>query len=80
MKHDKFKRGSGCFPCGVCNRSTRDTGDNGDVGLCPECYEVAGLENTIADGAWETAGMTEVQVLARIEELNAIVVSKGGKL
>lgn len=46
----RFQRGSGCFPCGDCGKLTRDTGgDNGGVGLCPRCYERAGLVNEHSD-------------------------------
>lgn len=40
---------SGAFACRNCQRTTRSTGDNGGVQLCPECYELAGLENQYSD-------------------------------
>jgi len=47
---NRFQIGSGCFTCQACKRRTRDTGgDNQDVGLCAECYDLAGIENTISD-------------------------------
>lgn len=45
----KFQKGSGCFKCSDCGKMTRDTGDNGSVNLCPDCYELAGWENTHSD-------------------------------
>lgn len=45
-----FQRGQSTFDCGVCKRLTRNTGDNGGVDLCPQCYELAGMENSISDG------------------------------
>lgn len=79
MKHDKFKRGSGCFTCAVCKRQTRDTGDNGDVGLCPEDYDIAGYENTISDGAYEQIGMTKTEVRDEIARLRNVIASKKGE-
>lgn len=54
-KHNRFKAGQGAFQCCDCGRLTRDTGgDNGSVRLCPQCFEIAGIENSIADGMYET--------------------------
>jgi len=74
MKHDKFKRGSGCFSCKSCGRQTRDTGDNGELQLCSECYEMAGIENSIADG-----NATDEEK-ALWHQLKAACISKGGTL
>jgi hypothetical protein len=49
-QHSHFKRGSGMFPCRVCQRNSRNVGDNGDVQLCEQCYELAGLDNVRTDG------------------------------
>lgn len=73
--NNRFKRGSGCFSCSDCKRQTRDTGgDNTDLELCEECYEMAGIENAIADGNNDTA------LLAKLAELKAACIAKGGKL
>lgn len=75
-KASGFKKGSGCFPCEVCTRSTRDTGgDNAQVRLCAECYEVAGIENQIAD-----RGDQDGSLRAEVNRLNEIIRSKGGVL
>lgn len=52
MKANRFAKGSGVYVCASCGRSTRATGrgDNEHVGLCAECYDIAGIENAIADG------------------------------
>jgi len=45
-----FRRGGrGVFKCAICERGTREAGQGNDR-LCPECYELAGLENMIFDG------------------------------
>jgi len=48
---NRFLQGTGCYQCEICGRSTRSTGrgDNEHVGLCSECYDLAGIENSIAD-------------------------------
>lgn len=48
-RHSHFQRGSGVFACAVCQRQARDTGDNGALGLCTQCFEIAGYENTLSD-------------------------------
>lgn len=71
MKKTTFQRGSGCYVCRVCKRQTRDTGDNGGVELCPPCYELAGIENTLMDApeSWpENPSEEQKAVWARYEE------------
>lgn len=47
---NRFERGSGCYECKSCGKMTRETcGGNGSVGLCPFCFEVAGMENGLSD-------------------------------
>lgn len=46
---NRFARGSGSYACRCCDRQTRDTGDNGSVRLCPQCYDLAGIENHLSD-------------------------------
>ena len=65
---NRFKAGSGCFKCRMCKRNTRDTGDNGSVELCPQCYELAGYENTVLDGEALTAG-DEANIKAAFAQL-----------
>lgn len=75
LKHDRFKRGSGCFVCRMCQRQSRDTGDNGQLELCPECYEIATLENSISD-----YGDPDGKLAQQVEALTAQCKAKGGKL
>lgn len=45
-----FARGSGVFKCSSCTRSTRSRGGDGaHVGVCEECYELAGYVNQLTD-------------------------------
>ena len=53
VRHSSFQHGQGAFACRNCQRKTRDTGDNGQVQMCPECYELAGLENALSDSGEE---------------------------
>jgi hypothetical protein len=47
-----FKRGSGCYKCGVCGKLTRSTGrgDNENNGTCARCFDMSGDENAVLDG------------------------------
>lgn len=74
--HNRFERGSGCYTCQNCKRKTRSTGrgDNENVGLCEECYEMAGIDNAFADGQ----GTPEMR--AEWHRLKAACIAKGGTL
>lgn len=75
MSNSLFKRGSAVYACRNCKRSTRYTGGDGaDVLLCDDCFDLCGLENSIAD-----SGET-VKKVAAIRELEQVIVSKGGKI
>lgn len=44
------KFGRGVFTCHCCKRQTRETtGDHGQLDLCEDCFELAGIENSISD-------------------------------
>lgn len=73
-----FQRGSGCFNCSCCGRQTRHTGEQAyGSDLCPNCWEVAGIENEISDGHRED-DMDKAE--AEIRSLEADATSKGGFL
>src|SRR5262245_22634638 len=74
-RNSSFGRG-GSFKCDVCGRGTRHTGTQ-SMGskLCPQCYDLAGIENEISDGFCTAA---ERQGL--VAELTAEIVAKGGQL
>jgi hypothetical protein len=65
-----FAPGSGCFVCEDCGKRTRNTGDNGQCNLCPDCFEIAGIENEISDCGDED-GLLQSQI-------DAIRASQGG--
>ena len=51
MRHDRFQRGHRpVFNCATCGRSTRLCGQGNDE-MCAECWELAGIENSVLDGA-----------------------------
>ena len=47
-----FEVGSGCYICHICKKRTRSTGrgDNENLGMCADCYDICGLENSLSDG------------------------------
>lgn len=46
-----FNHNSATYSCGCCQRRTRETGlGEAALDLCAFCYEIAGLENSYADG------------------------------
>ena len=72
----KFYLGSASFKCQVCGRGTRDTGVQ-SVGnrTCPQCFELAGIENEIQDG-YSTVDASRATILAYVAE----IVAKGGNV
>jgi hypothetical protein len=67
---NRFTRGTGAYKCRICGRLTRDTGrgDNTHVGLCAECYELAGEENHLSDCGTFYAGAANVlSMIAHVE-------------
>ena len=59
------------YTCRTCQRRTRPTGtgDNDGVGLCAECYELAGEENHLSDTG--TTYSTAHNVRATIDAVKA---------
>lgn len=56
MSNSRFKYGSGLYECWSCGKRTRETGQGeSDVQMCAYCYEVAGAENSYADGIIDDA-------------------------
>ena len=74
-----FEKGSGCYTCQCCGRKTRSTGngDNEHVKLCAECYEMGGIENSIADGNYDNEDHRE-RLIDEIRELATIITARGG--
>jgi hypothetical protein len=80
-KNSRFARGTGVYTCSSCKRQTRATGgDNHSVGLCEECYDIAGQENALSDneGFWTPEEVQKCE--AEIARLKALCIQKGGKL
>jgi hypothetical protein len=71
MNNRHFRYGRSTFTCLSCGRRTRDAGQ-GWVECCFECYELAGLDNSVNDGA---AALAEV-ILER-DRLLAKAVKQG---
>jgi hypothetical protein len=75
-KHNRFERtGKGTvFACETCGRNTRMAGQGNDT-LCPECWELAGIDNHVNDNGSEalTAG-----VVAERDALLRKAVARGG--
>lgn len=69
-----FRRGQSTFTCNICGRLSRDTGDNGQHELCPDCYELAGLDNMHNDDGEAPTP----QQMAQYDATLAYIVSKGG--
>jgi phage FluMu protein Com len=63
------------YRCDTCGRLTRYTGAQ-SLGskLCPQCFDLAGLENDISDGN-RTAAECRGEVLGLVEAIEA----KGGR-
>lgn len=76
MAVSKFRRGSSTFRCNVCERLTRETGVQGlGMKICPQCFELAGIENEISDGH-----STLEERKADIEAYVADIYLKGGNV
>jgi hypothetical protein len=73
-RNSRFGRGTGSFKCECCGRGTRHTGvQSADSKTCPQCYELAGIENEISDGQ-----VTQEERQPMINELAAEIRAKGG--
>lgn len=74
MKISKFHKGSSTFKCNICGRGTRDTGiQSAGNKICPQCYELAGIENEISDGH-----CTREERLELIKQYVVEIQDKGG--
>lgn len=74
--HNRFATGTGCYTCRICGRKTRKTEpDAAYQKACAQCWEVAGLENEQSD-----YGDPDGRIQRQIDELNAEIVTLGGKV
>jgi len=74
MKNHRFNRGEATYACACCGRRTRFTGAQ-SVGseTCPQCFELAGIENEVSDGY-----VTVAERRGDIDALVAEIREKGG--
>lgn len=76
MAVSKFVRGSSTFACNVCGRRTRYNGSQSYGNkICPQCWDLAGLENEISDGH-TTLDAAHGDIVRMLKEVKA----KGGSL
>ncbi len=73
MRNKHFRRGQGAYTCQSCGKLTRDTEGEGGCRLCLDCFNLAGIENSISDNGAEEAmqsyGAEARAILARRPEL-----------
>ena len=63
----------GVFNCAVCERSTRETVQS-ESRLCPECWELAGLDNVVNDNGLK---YLDANMIAQRDALLAKAVKRG---
>ena len=68
-----FRRGRSTFNCIDCGRLTRETHQSVGADCCYECWEIAGLQNSLWDG-YEEGTREEAQRLLQV------VQEKGGRI
>lgn len=75
MNANRFNRGQSTYRCHVCKRLTRFNGSQA-IGsdLCPECWDLGGIENMVSDGNREPH-----EVAADVLALVTAVKNKGGR-
>lgn len=66
--------GRSTFACTLCGRMTRDV-DQGGTDLCPECYELCGMDNECNDSGRKPTGREQAQAA----KLLAAISKKGGQ-
>ena len=76
--HSNFGRG-GTYKCHVCRRLTRATGAQAlGSELCPECWELAGLDNEVNDNGLDLSLPDMHRLVEERDRLLAAAVKKGG--
>ena len=73
-RRNTFTRQNTTYKCDVCGRLTRHTGAQAlGSQLCPQCWELAGIENEICDG-YRTLAEAETVIAGYVKEIK----DKGG--
>ena len=68
------RQGRGVFVCCTCGRQTRIVDQDLNSECCPECYELAGIDNAVNDSGGTVLG----EYAAERDALLAAIVRKGG--
>lgn len=78
MKNNRFRNvGFGpTYNCFCCGRRTRYTG--GEGGNCLECYEIAGLDNSVNDNGYKPGTTDYAGARKEADRLLAVVAKRGG--
>ena len=71
----RFERGSSVFKCITCLRSTRLVGQPISSQLCPQCDELAMMENSLQDRV-----QTVAEIAACRDDLVKEITAKGGNV
>jgi hypothetical protein len=72
MALGRFQKGQKVYTCQSCKKQTRNVGgDEFYAGLCADCYELAGIDNSLTDnGPEEMSGkLTAQHIFERRPEL-----------
>ncbi len=76
-----FQQGSSTFTCHCCGRRTRIVDQPEGSDLCPDCYELYGLQNMVWDGCANKGVVTgRAALLAEIGKKGGDVASVTRKL
>lgn len=67
------------FVCHVCERRTRDTGQGVDH-LCEDCYEIAGIDNSINDNGFRPGAPEFEEYRPELERRLAHIAKLGGNV
>lgn len=69
----RFRPGETTYICGICGRRCRAVDQAVGSRLCQQCWDLAGLENSLNDGVM-SLGIAQTEAKA----LLAIIVERGG--
>jgi len=70
-------RNGGVFTCLSCGRRTRHTQDQSNDEICEDCYELAGLENGVADGRPPSDYLAEARERYQRIVCRAVITTSG---
>lgn len=71
-RQDGFIKGAGgVFACASCGQNTRATNETQGFEICPICYDVGGMENSLSDG-----NMTVAEFMERCKAISGFDAEK----